>query len=256
MEETQNLSKILIVEDDMIIASDISMQLTRAGFQIIGICTSAEDALRIVEGQTPDIILMDIVLNGEMDGIQAAKILRDKYGMPVIFTTSNTDDSSFQQALDTQPYAFLAKPFRESELVRTIKIALRRKQVEPTPLDRSPSSSQKPKDHYSYMDDTLYIRYSGKLQKVRISDILYVEADRNYCKVQTISKKYLISAPLKSITTQLPSSKFTRVHRSYLVNFDQVDSISDHHEYLMVSNHQIPISRRMKENVINRINMI
>ena len=113
-----NLPKILIVEDEMIIAADISMQLTKVGYEIIGMCTSGEDAIGFIERNPPEIILMDVILKGEMNGIETAQHIQDHHSIPLIFLTSNHDDATFQQALQTNPYAFIAKPFQKSEQSR------------------------------------------------------------------------------------------------------------------------------------------
>ena len=118
--------KILMVEDDMIIAADISMQLTKLGYEVIGINTRGEDALNTIEHNRPDLILMDIVLSGKVNGIEAARIILEKFQVPVIFLTSNSDDATFQRAITARPYAFISKPFQKSDLERTIKLALQR----------------------------------------------------------------------------------------------------------------------------------
>jgi DNA-binding LytR/AlgR family response regulator len=245
------LPKILMVEDDMIIAADISMQLTKLGYEVIGINTRGEDALQTIENNRPDIILMDIVLTGKMNGIEAAKIILEKFQVPVIFLTSNADDVSFQQALTAKPYAFIAKPFQKSHLERTIKLALQRIAVEQESAPVPEAS-----DHVSAMEDRLFIRSKDQMVKVLLKEILYVEADRNYCKVFTENEHYLLSVPLRNIEAQLPADQFIRVHRSFVVNLQKIDAISEYHEYLTVHSTQIPIARRAKKEVVKRLKMV
>lgn len=243
--------KILMVEDDMIIAADISMQLTKFGYEVIGICTRSEDALKTIENNRPDLILMDIVLNGEMNGIKAAQVILENFQIPLIFLTSNSDDATFQQAITAKPYAFISKPFQKSDLERTIKLTLRRIAVEQESL-----SLNEVADHVSAMNDRLFIRHKGQMVKVLLSEILYVEADRNYCKVNTEKQTYLLSVPLLNIESQLPSDKFIRVHRSYVVNLQKIDAVSEYHEFLTIQSNRVPIARRTKEEVIKRLKMI
>jgi DNA-binding LytR/AlgR family response regulator len=247
----ERIPKILMVEDDMIIAADISMQLTKLGYEVIGISTRAEDALKTLESNRPDIILMDIVLSGKMNGIEAAKVVLEKFQVPVIFLTSNADDASFQEALTAKPYAFITKPFQKSHLERTIKLALQRIVVEeesaPAPEDS---------DHISAMEDRLFIRSKGEMVKVLLKEILYAEADRNYCKVFTENGSYLLSVPLRNIEAQLPADQFIRVHRSFVVNLQKIDAISEYHEYLTIQSRQVPIARRAKEEVVKRLKMV
>jgi len=243
--------KILMVEDDMIIAADISMQLTKFGYEVIGICTRGEDALKTIENNRPDLILMDIVLTGKMNGIEAAQVILENFQIPLIFLTSNSDDATFQQAITAKPYAFISKPFQKSDLERTIKLTLRRIAVEQESLPLNEVT-----DHVSAMNDRLFIRYKGQMVKVLLSEILYVEADRNYCKVNTEKQAYLLSVPLRNIESQLPSDKFMRVHRSFVVNLQRIDAISEYHEFLTIQSYRIPIARRTKEEVVKRLKMI
>jgi DNA-binding LytR/AlgR family response regulator len=250
MEKT-TAAKILMVEDDMIIAADISMQLTKLGYEVIGINTRGEDAINTIEHNRPDLILMDIVLSGKMNGIEAAQIILEKFQVPLIFLTSNSDDATFQRALTARPYAFISKPFQKSDLERTIKLALQRIAVE---QESEPVKERT--DHVSAMEDRLFIRHKNQMVKVLLSEILYAEADRNYCKVHTEEQSYLLSVPLRNIEAQLPAEHFFRVHRAFVVNLTKIDAISEFHEYLAIRSHQVPISRRSKEEVIKRLKMI
>ena len=250
MEKT-TAPKILMVEDDMIIAADISMQLAKLGYEVIGISTRGEDALNTIDNNRPDIILMDIVLSGKMNGIETARIILERFQVPVIFLTSNSDDATFQQALTAKPYAFISKPFQKSNLVRTLQLALQRIAVE-----QESETANEPDDHVSAMEDRLFIRHKNQMVKVLLSEILYAEADRNYCKIHTEGQSYLLSVPLRNIEAQLPGNNFFRVHRSFVVNLTKIDAISEYHEYLSIQSHQVPISRRSKEEVIKRLKMI
>lgn len=244
--------KILMVEDDMIIAADISMQLTKLGYEVTGISTRGEDALRTIELNRPDIILMDIVLTGKMNGIEVAMIVLEKFQIPVIFLTSNSDDATFQQAIKAKPYAFISKPFQKSDLERSLKLTLQRIAVE----QEATTTNSDSEDHISTMDDRLFIRHKNQLVKVLLTDIQYAEADRSYCKIYTEKQTYLLSVPLRNLESQLPSLSFIRVHRSFVVNMKKVDAISEYHEYLTIQSHQIPIARRSKEEVVKRLKMI
>ena len=243
--------KILMVEDDMIIAADISMQLTKLGYEVVGISTRGEDALKMIEINQPDVVLMDIVLSGKMNGIEAAQIILEKFQVPVIFLTSNSDDATFHQASAAKPYAFISKPFQKSNLERTLKLTIQRIAVEQG-SEPVPEST----DHVSTMEDRLFIRHNDQMVKVLLADILYAEADRNYCKIHTENQTYILSVPLRNVESQLPSSSFYRVHRSFVVNLKKIDSISEYHEFLSIQSIQIPISRRLKEEVIKQLKMI
>ena len=121
--------RILIVEDDMITATDLSQHLHRMGYDIVGIMTKAEDALQHLEKDPPDIILMDIQLRGMMNGIEAAKEIKQNHKeIIVIFLTANFDDETYNQAKLTKPQSFISKPFNNRELSRAIELAILNRQ--------------------------------------------------------------------------------------------------------------------------------
>src|SRR5688572_4018758 len=104
------MAKVLIVEDQRIVALDIKNSLERLGYLVVGSTASGDEALKIVEINPPDIILMDIILKGEMDGIETATIVRQKYHIPVVYLTSYSDEKTLQRALLTEPHGYILKP--------------------------------------------------------------------------------------------------------------------------------------------------
>ena len=245
----QQKYKILVVEDEMIIAADLSMELESLGYQVIGIQTSGEDAINNLGHNRPDLILMDINLAGEMDGIDAAKYILENFQIPLIFLTSNTDDATFHRAIDTKPYAFVAKPFEIDDLARNLKIALRH-------ISQEKVEKEENNDHVSTLNDRLFIRQKDKMVKVAISDILFLEADRCYCKIYTEEKEYVVSTALSNVEEEISSEKFIKVHRSFIVNISKIDAIGENKEYLILNKHNIPVSRRNREEVLQHLKFL
>jgi hypothetical protein len=129
--------KVLIVEDEAIVAVDIARRLERLGYFVIDILVAGEDAVRLIEqlqaddpAQLPDLVLMDIVLQGDVDGIEATHLIRSNYNIPVVYLTANADENTLQRAKLTNPFGYILKPFKERELRATIEIALARHQAE------------------------------------------------------------------------------------------------------------------------------
>lgn len=122
--------KILIVEDEPIVALDLQQELENFGCEIVGLAQSADEALMAVEECRPDLALMDIHIVGNMDGIQTARLLRDAYQVPVIFLTAFSDDSTIARAAREMPYGYLTKPFKARELKATIRVALHKARVD------------------------------------------------------------------------------------------------------------------------------
>mgnify|MGYP003473637111 FL=1 len=110
--------KILIVEDEMIIAANISLQLTTLGYEVTGIIPRGEEALMHFRQNKPDIVLLDIQLKGDLDGIETAKLMQKESEIPIIYLTANADEAHFNKAKSTNPYAFISKPFKKLDLQR------------------------------------------------------------------------------------------------------------------------------------------
>ncbi len=123
-------AKILVVEDEKITAEHIKLGVESANYEVVGIVSSGESAIKMVEENQVDLVLMDIQLKGEMDGIDAADEIRDRFGIPVIFLTAYSDEITVQRAKITEPSGYIKKPFVESELHTAIEITLYRHRTE------------------------------------------------------------------------------------------------------------------------------
>ena len=121
--------KILIVEDEFIVANDLRITLEKAGYQVCGIASSVEQARKLIEQKNPDWVLLDIVLKGDLTGIDLAKELRQK-NLPFLYISANTNQSILEAAKATHPYGFLVKPFRERDLFVMLDIARYRYEFE------------------------------------------------------------------------------------------------------------------------------
>lgn len=115
--------RVLVVEDDAIIGMDIEHRVKKLGYEVCGVADSAAEALDIASRTRPDIALMDIRLRGDVDGIEAARMLRDTLGVPVIFITAYSDMKMRSRALDMEPLGYIVKPLREVELKNTLEAA-------------------------------------------------------------------------------------------------------------------------------------
>lgn len=116
--------RILIVEDDMIIAANLSLQLTSLGYEVTGIESRGEEAITHAIKNTPDILLLDINLKGKIDGIETAKEIQKHQDIPIIYLTANSDEATFEKAKSTHPKAFITKPFNRLNLHRTIALVV------------------------------------------------------------------------------------------------------------------------------------
>jgi PAS domain S-box-containing protein len=129
-EEIDMKGNILIVEDEPIVALDLQQEVEQLGLNVVGLAESADEALMAIERQCPDLALMDIHIVGSMDGIQAARLLREAYGIPVIFLTSFSDTPTIRRAARELPYGYLNKPFQRRELKAALEVGLHRGNAE------------------------------------------------------------------------------------------------------------------------------
>ncbi len=122
--------KILIVEDEIIMAMAVEQKLVDLGYDVVGIIDTGEDAVKCADQLRPDLILMDIVLKGKMDGIEAAQQIHDDLDIPIIYLTAYSDDDVLKRARVTEPYGYMIKPFRKGEVKAYIEMALYKHKLE------------------------------------------------------------------------------------------------------------------------------
>ena len=236
----------MIVEDDMIIAANLSLQLSHLGYEVIGIVARGEDAIAHCATNTPDIILMDINLKGRLNGIDTVLVIHQSKDVPVVYLTANSDEATFSKAKETHPYAFISKPYNTLDLQRTIALVV--EQIK----DRK--ETHKITQDIEVLEDRIFVRHRGRMEKLLLEDILYAEADRNYCTLVTNKGKHVLSCTLKLMEEKLPKSCFVRVHRSFVINLSKLDVLADGH--LEIGRKVIPIGKSHKEPLLNRLHTI
>ncbi|MFD1614782.1 LytR/AlgR family response regulator transcription factor [Gelatiniphilus marinus] len=242
--------KILIVEDEMVIAANISLQLTNLGYEVTGIIPRGEEALLHVKQNQPNIVLMDIQLKGRLDGVETVKMMQQDFDIPIIYLTANADDDNFNRAKATHPYAFISKPFKKLDLKRAIELTINQFKAKENNGDPSQDIPISP----FILSDCIFVRHHEKMVKVDIKDILYIEAERNYCRIHSKDKEYLLVMTLKDMDEKLPNKHFIRVHRSFIINLSQIDEVATSH--IVIAKKAIPLSKTLKEELLNRLQTI
>lgn len=240
--------KILVVEDEMIIAAKISMHLTNLGYEVTGILPRGEEALLSVEENKPDIVIMDIRLKGDMNGIETAIRMQKNSDIAVIFLTANADEGTFNNAKAARPYAFISKPYKQIDLQRAIELTISRMAADENKL---PAADSGESGQSFILSDRIFVRQREKMIKIFVADILYIEADRNYCRIFTKTHEYLLCVTLKAIEEKLDHRIFLRVHRSYIINLSHIDAVAEDH--VIINQKAIPVSEGLKEKLLQRI---
>ncbi|MCG2459277.1 response regulator [Flavobacteriaceae bacterium F89] len=242
--------KILIVEDEMIIAANIAMQLRELGYEVTAMVSRGLEALTHIRKNPPDIVLLDIQLKGTLDGIETAQLMQKEYDIPIIYLTANADDFYFNRAKGTHPFAFISKPFKKLDLQHAIELTANQMMFRNNP---KPNPTEAGKASF-VLSDRIFVRHNEKMIKVIIKDIYYVEAERNYCKIHTKDKVYLLVTTLKDMEEKLPTGHFLRIHRSYIANLAQVDEVSSSH--VVISKKAVPMGKGLRSKLLDRLHTI
>lgn len=235
-------TKIYIIEDEPLIAETIKTALEKEGYVIVGMTDNGKEALFDIEHLQPDLILVDITLEGKMDGIEMVEHLRKKIEIPYIFLTSHSDDNTLERVKQTNPAGFIVKPFNEKTLKSNIELALYKNKIQQQTITSSEEVN------------SFFVKNKGELIKIELDDILYLEAFDNYCNLYTSTQKHLISHTLKSVEEKLPAHKFIRVHRSFVINVSKIKSLQD--GYIFIEKNKVPMSASNKEELMKHINLL
>lgn len=247
-------TKVLIVEDESIVAKDIQQSLEKLGYEVIGTAPTGENAVTLALEQHPEVVLMDIMLKGEKMGVEAADEIRSKLDIPVIYLTAYADQKTLSKAKVTEPYGYIIKPFKEVDLHSTIEMALYKhgKEIE----------VRKERDLlYQVMDsrdpgDRIFVKSKHGLVKLQADEVYYIEALKDYVVIHTKDTRYTVHSTMKDIEKKIPSDRFLRVHRSYIVNLDKIERIEQNHVIMEDEKKVMPIGGAYKESLQERINLI
>jgi DNA-binding LytR/AlgR family response regulator len=245
---------ILVVEDESIVAKDIQVCLRKLGYEVIGICSSGEAAVETALDKRPDLIMMDIMLKGEMSGIQAAAAIRKEHDIPVIFLTAYTDRDTVDKAKETEPYGYIIKPFKEIDIQTAIEIALYKHSKEKV-------IKQERDFYYSLVEkqdsnDMIFVKANQRLVKIKYEDIYFIEALKDYVVINTLERRYTIHSTMKDIERKMPEKQFVRVHRSFIIRIDKIKEI-DHSNVVMDQDKKvIPVGGSYKDLLQERLNLI
>jgi len=165
------MSKILVVDDEAIITMQLEERLTAMGYTVAGMAASGEDAVTKARRIHPDLILMDIVMPGKMNGIEAAKIITEELDIPVVFVTSYADDAIIEKAKSVRPYGYIVKPFNELEIKAAIEVALFRKASELEEQKQRKSAQEKISPSGQMTEDGLAYLDLPEIKTVLLQDI-------------------------------------------------------------------------------------
>ena len=372
-------TKILVVEDESIVAKDIQNTLIKLGYDVPATASNAAAAYDKLDEIQPDLVFLDIKLKGDVDGIQIAERIKDAYDIPVIFLTSFVDKQTLDRAKVTEPYGYLVKPFSEPDLQTTVEMALYKFQKDKetrnskerfesaliniedailildtnyrinfmNPMGESltgygnesgqgtdifsvlklenetgstltreqlseqirkgnvfelkdggvasartgssfkaditcspvrdekdvligyalvvrkagSESNSKPSTAVSesnmepmIIQNSFFVKKGSMLVKVFLENISWIQAMDNYVIIQTGNEQFIIHSTMKDIESKLPTDKFLRVHRSYIIPIDKINVLDEN--TVLIGDKTIPVGKSYKDAFMNRLNFL
>lgn len=246
---------VLVVEDESIVSKDIQHSLKKLGYNVVGASATGELAIELAGSEHPDIVLMDIMLKGEMSGIQAAEKIKEQHSIPIIFLTAYADESTLSKAKVTEPYGYILKPFKEIDLHTTIEMAIYKHSKE--------QEIVKERDLlYSIIEnkeanaDFIFVKSNSKLVKLKNEDIYYIEALKDYVVIHTKDTRYTIHSTMKDIEAKMGVEDFIRIHRSFIVRMDKIATIEYPNLTLENMDKIIPIGGSYRDDLNRRIKQV
>jgi two-component system, LytTR family, response regulator LytT len=217
--------KILIVDDEVLIAEDLKDILTGFGHKLIDLAHSKAEAIKKLDTFKPDVALLDIRMEKEMDGLELGEHINSTHKIPFIYITAHSDMAMIKEIIKTKPAAYITKPFKKSDLFASMNLI-------------ADEIRQKEKNNLLIKDgyDTVIIPFDT---------ILYIEGEGNYINIFCETKKVVSRQSLDSIMEELDSNLFFRIHRSFIINSQKADRYSK--KEVEIKNTTLPVSRNIGE---------
>lgn len=249
--------RILLIEDEAILALDLCDLLQAEGYQVVGVADNGPEALVLYHAHSIELVLCDIRIQGPWDGIETVERLRAVRAVPVIYLSTFSDRATRERALHTLPAAYLLKPVTLDSLRVAIELALYAQHSQSTTAKESPTSSPANAASFSLepvlrLGETIFIRHNYRFVRVPLGQILLLHADNNHTQLVTENQKYTLRLTLGNLLQRLGSSQLVRVHRSYAVNLGWVQSFNE--QEIVLAEQIVPLSRQYRDDFLRGFN--
>jgi len=237
--------KVLLVEDAAFVEVALHSRLVDLGFDIVAVNSKPDQVIDTLEKEDVDIVLMDLFLSEKSTGVDIANEISKKMAIPVILLCG---EDNFDQAQLAKSLAFSLqfKPLKDAELAFNINAAVR---IHQNNIKEDVLLAMKSKSY-------IFVRADYRLNKIRVNDIYYLEAKKDYVTIHTTDNVYTVHATMKDMEGILPSDLFIRTHRSYIVNIDKIFSIKYPDILIEHKMKTIQIGGFYRKELFNRINVI
>ena len=234
---------ILIIEDTKSEEEALTSVLLENNYNIVGVATNYTEALTLFYQHKVDLVIIDVFLNGQPEGITFAETITitPNVAKPFVFLTSSKDRQIFERAKLTKPFSFLLKPFNELEVLYAIEMAIE-KFYDQTNIFLSEEQDT------VIGNSHLFIKKKNALKKVALQDIIYIEVEERYCNIITSKENYLVALSLTKITEFLYTNTFAKTHRNYIVNTNKISEIIlSENLIILEGNYKITLSEKYKD---------
>ena len=245
---------VLVVEDESIVSKDIQYSLKKLGYEVIGSSATGAKAIELALELKPNIVLMDIMLKGDINGIEASAEIKKSLNIPIIFLTAYADENTLEKAKITEPYAYILKPFKEIDLHTSIEMALYKHGKELEVIKERDFLYNIVENKES--NEFIFVKSNSKLIKLYNKDIYFVEALKDYVVINTLNSRYTIHSTMKEIEKKLPDNQFVRVHRSFIIRTDKIAQIEQPNIILENDKRIIPVGGSYKEMLVKKLNLL
>lgn len=230
-------ANIVIVENDISLAAKLSLQLGKLGYKITGIFSRPQDAIALIEEESPDAILLENRLKDQLNGMESLTIEKQS---PVIYFYKEYAEESLPKLL--------------SNRLRNNKELLKKEIKDSFKRFKRKSRRKEQKKELCILQDRIFVKHKDRMVKISLDDIYYIEADRNYSRVFAKQRQYLLVTTLKEVDEKLRDNRFLRIHRSYIVNLAHIDEISGDH--VVIYGRALPLSKNLRAKLFNRLQVI
>lgn len=246
--------KIFIVEDEIFVAKDLESRLRSMGYHVLGIAKSALEAREFLSSHPCDLLIIDINLKGEEDGISLATEVNEHWPMPIIFLTSFADSTTINRAKKTRPAAYMLKPFNDPELGVSIDLAMQNYAGGAHATQPEPPQEPQVEEATYVLNSSLFLRKRDRFERLDFQDVLWAEAQSNYTIIVAEKESFMMAITLQEIEKQLQAPYFIRTHRSYVVNLHKIESIAGNSLY--IRDKSIPVSKNNREKVFRHFRKV
>lgn len=234
-----------LVEDDEVLAAFTSIVLRKEGYIVPEVCRNYEETIRMIEKDKPDVVLLDIHLEGNRDGIDIAAIIKRRYNIPVIFLTADERHTMLEKAKALKPSAYLLKPYTKVDLVNAIEIAMNNKTDQKSHREKLDKKSLE--RYVFFKDDEIF-------RKVLLRDIAFIEKKRNQSVIHTMTDKFVLNSPSENVLNMLNNAYFNKCHKDYVVNIFHLETMS--YDHLLVNHLKVPLDSKYKNNILSMFNVV